>query len=66
MRKTTLQIFALSAALSFVGAVAAAAYKSSDKTSDKKVLEEIAGYKDWGRVSAEPVRVPLDAASVGG
>ena len=66
MRKTPLQIFALTAVLSFVGAVAAAAYKSSDKPSDKKVLEEFTGYRGWTRVSPEPVRVPLDAASVGG
>jgi hypothetical protein len=66
MRKTPLQILALAAVLSFVGAVAAAAHKSPDKPSDKKILEEIADYKDWGRVSAEPVRVPLDAASAGG
>ena len=64
MSKTPLQIFALASVLSFVGAVAA--HKSSDKPSDKKVLEEIAGYRDWTRVTAEPLRVPLDAASVGG
>jgi hypothetical protein len=66
MRKTTLQIFASAVVLSFVGAVSAAAHKSSDKPSDKKVLEELAGYRGWTRVTAEPVRVPLDAASVGG
>jgi hypothetical protein len=66
MRKTPLQILALSGVLSFVGAVAAAAHKSPDKPSDKKVLEELTGYRGWTRVTAEPVRVPLDAASVGG
>ena len=66
MRKTTLQVFALAAVLSFVGALAAAAHKSSDKASEKKILEELAGYRGWTRVTAEPVRVPLDAASVGG
>jgi len=66
MRKTPLQIFAMASVLSFVGAVAAAAHKSSDMPSDKKVLEELAGYRGWTRVTAEPVRVPLDAASVGG
>lgn len=66
MGKTMLQSFALAAVLSFVGAVAAAAHKAPGKDSDGKVLEEIAGYKHWGRVTAEPVRVPLDAASAGG
>lgn len=66
MRKTPLQVFALAAALSFVGAVAATAHKSSDKVSDKKVLEDLAGYKGWKRVTGEPVEVPLDAAAGGG
>ena len=66
MRKTPLQIFALTAVLSFVGAVAATAHKSSDKPTDKKVLEEISGYKGWTRVTAEPVEVPLNFASVAG
>jgi hypothetical protein len=66
MRKTPLQIFALSAVLSFVGAVAAAAQDSSDKPSDKKILEEFAGYRAWTRVTAEPVPVPLRHASAGG
>jgi hypothetical protein len=66
MRKTTLQIFALAAALSFVVAVAASAHKSPDKPTDKKVLEEVAGYRGWTRVTAEPVEVPPDAASAGG
>ena len=66
MRKTPLQILALASVLSFVGAVAATAHKSSDKASEKKVLEELAGYKGWTRVTAEPVQVPLDFASVGG
>lgn len=66
MRKTPLQIFALTAVLSFVGAVAAAAHKSPDKPTDKKVLEDLAGYRDWKRVTAEPLEVPLDLASGGG
>ena len=66
MRKSTLQIFAAAAVLSFVGAVAASAHKSPGKSSDEKILEEVAGYRDWGRVSQEPARVPLDAASAGG
>jgi hypothetical protein len=66
MKKTPLQIFALAVVLSFVGAVAAAAHKSSDKPSEKKVLEDIAGYKSWKRVTVEPVRVPSDSASPGG
>lgn len=66
MRKTPLQIFALTAVLSFVGAVAAAAYKSPDKPTDKKVLEDISGYKSWTRVTDEPVEVPANVASVAG
>ena len=67
MKKTPLQVFALATVLSFVGAVAAAARNSSDKPSDeKKVLEELAGYKGWTRVTAEAMPVPLDAASLGG
>lgn len=66
MKKTPLQIFALVAVLSFVGGVAAAARDSSDKAAQKKILEELAGYKGWTRVTAEPLRVPLDAAAVGG
>ena len=66
MGKTTLQIYALTAALSFVGAVAATAHKASDKLPDKKVLEELAGYRGWTRVTAEPLEVPIDFASVGG
>lgn len=66
MRKTPLKVFALTAVLSFVGAVAAAAHKTSDRPSDKKILEEFTGYRGWTRVTAEPVQVPLDAASVGG
>lgn len=66
MKKTPLQILALSAVLSFVGVVAATARDSSDKASEKKILEEIAGYRGWTRVTAEPLRVPLDIASGGG
>lgn len=73
MRKTTLQIFALAAMLSFVGAVAAVARDSSDKPSAKKappkapakdVLEEIAGYKGWTRATQKPI--PIDIASLAG
>ena len=64
MKKTPLQIFALAAVLSFVGGVAAR--DSSDKASEKKLLEELAGYRGWTRVTAEPVPVPLDATSLGG
>lgn len=66
MKKTPLQILALAAVLSFVGGVAAAARDSSDKASDEKILEELAGYRGWTRVTAEAVRVPFDIASVGG
>ena len=66
MRKTPLKVFALTAVLSFVGAVGVAAYKSPDKNSDKKVLEEFNSYRGWTRVTAEPVQVPVDLASVGG
>jgi hypothetical protein len=72
MRKTPLQVFALAAVLSFVGAVATVASDSSDKAPTKKaakapaksVLEEIAGYKSWARVTKEPLTI--DLASVGG
>lgn len=66
MRKTPLQIFALTAVLSFVGAVAAAAHKSPDKPTDKRVLEDLAGYRGWTRVTAEPVEVLPNFASAGG
>ena len=66
MRKSPLQIFALAAVLSFVGAVGAAAHKSSGESSDKRVLEELAGYRGWTRVTAEPVEVPTSFASGGG
>ncbi len=66
MRKTPVQILAMAVALSFVGAVAAAARNSSDKPSEKKILEELAGYRGWTRVNAEPMRVPPNSASAGG
>jgi len=66
MKKTPLQILALSAVLSFVGGVAATARDSSDKASEKKILEELAGYRGWTRVTNEPMPVPLDATSLGG
>ena len=58
MRKTRLQAFSMAAVLSFVGAVAAAAHNSSDKPSEKKLLEEIAGYKSWKRMKEMPVKIP--------
>jgi ABC-type cobalt transport system substrate-binding protein len=64
MRKTPVQILAVAAVLSFVGAVAAAAHNSSDKSSETKILEELEGYKDWTRMTAKPV--PIDIASLGG
>ena len=64
MKKTPLQIFALAAVLSFVGAVAVAARDSSDKASSKKVLEEIADYKSWTRLTVKPA--PVEIPSLAG
>ena len=72
MRKTTLQGLALASALSFVCAVASVARDSSDEPSAKQapkapaknVLEEIAGYKGWTRVTGKPIKI--DIASLAG
>ena len=63
MRKTPLQILAVATVLSFVGAVAATAHNSSDKPSEKKVLEEVAGYKSWTRVTEKPMSVEIPTAA---
>jgi hypothetical protein len=52
MRKSTLQLFALTAVLSSVAAVTIGAHAAADKT-----LEEIAGYRQWASFRAEPARV---------
>jgi hypothetical protein len=64
MRKTPVQILAVATVLSFVGAVAAAAHNFSDKPSEKKILEELAGYRGWKRMTVKPV--PIDISSLEG
>ncbi|HLM56997.1 MAG TPA: hypothetical protein VK422_12840 [Pyrinomonadaceae bacterium] len=60
MRRTPLKLFAVAAALAFVGA----AFGNPRDDSKRQALAEVAGYKDWSRVTVKPV--PVNLASVGG
>lgn len=59
MRKTSLQIFALTAVLSAVSAVSFSATAAPDET-----LKALAGYRQWASVKGEPGRITLAASSV--
>jgi hypothetical protein len=52
-RLTPLKIFAVSAVLSSLALASAAARAGGDKT-----LAQIAGYREWSRVTREPIEVP--------
>ena len=60
-RLTPLKIFAAAIMLSAVGAVA-----SSSRAAGDKSLAQIAGYRQWTRVTREPVEVPGIPAGGGG
>jgi len=53
MRLTPLKIFAVAVLLSAVGAGAIASRAAGDKT-----LAQLAGYRQWARVTREPLKVP--------
>ncbi|MDQ3746051.1 MAG: hypothetical protein M3444_16885 [Acidobacteriota bacterium] len=55
IRKTHLQLFALASALSFVGAVSGLA--DGPRGSADKTLADLAGYRQWTRVTPEPMPV---------
>lgn len=59
MRKTTLQIFVLTAVLSSVSAVSFSAPAAPDET-----LKQLNGYRQWASVRGEPGRVSLVPDSV--
>ena len=61
MNKLCLKISALVAASAFFGVTFVAARDTADAT-----LREIADYRQWTRVNAEPLVIPIDIASVGG
>ncbi len=53
MKVTPLKIFAVSAVLSSLALASVAARAGGDKT-----LTQIAGYREWSRVTREPIEVP--------
>lgn len=60
MRKTPLKLFAVAAALSLVGAASG----NSRDDSKQRALAEVAGYKEWSRVTVKPI--PVNFESFGG
>ena len=58
MRSTPLKLFAVAASLAFVGA----AFGNSRDDSKQRALAEVAGYKDWSRVTVKPIEVIAGAA----
>jgi len=55
MTKTHLQVFALAVALSAVGSVSGLAHVSGDAADT--ALRDLAGYKQWTRVTKAPMPV---------
>lgn len=60
MRRTPLKLLAVAAALSFVGA----ALGNPPDDSKQRALAEVAGYKEWSRVTVKPI--PVNSESFGG
>ena len=60
MKRTPLKLLAVAAALTFVGA----AFGNSGDGPKQQALAEVAGYKDWSRVTVKPI--PVNLASAGG
>lgn len=56
MTKMRLQLFALASALSFVGAVSGLAHGPRRGAADT-TLADLAGYRQWTRVTPEPMPV---------
>jgi hypothetical protein len=62
IRKTRLQLFALASALSVVGAVSGLAQAQRDAADT--TLADLAGYRQWNRVTPEPL--PVETPSPAG
>jgi hypothetical protein len=58
MHKLSLKVLALATALTATGAVLAG------NTEDEQTLKEIAGYRQWTRVTEKPVQVILDSRAL--
>lgn len=66
MTKRCVQLFALAAVVSAVGAVSGLARGGADKKApDAALLSQLEGYKSWARVKLTPV-LSVDASFVGG
>ena len=58
MRRTPLKLLAAAAALTFVGA----AFGNPRDDSKQQALAEVAGYRDWSRVTVKPIAVNIASA----
>jgi hypothetical protein len=58
MHKLSLRVLVLATALTATGAVLAG------NTEDEQTLKEIAGYRQWTRLTERPVEVMLDSRAL--
>lgn len=61
-----LKIIAAASILSLVGIILNISHHFSSKAEDDSILQEIAGYKNWTRITKEPLVVAINEAAIQG
>lgn len=61
-----LKIIAAASILSLVGIVLNISHDFSSEAEDDSILQEISGYKNWTRITKEPVVIAIDEAAIQG
>lgn len=59
MSKIKIKLFAVSGVLSLLAIVLGSSPVFVSKAEDDKILQSIAGYKSWTKITKEPIRVEL-------
>lgn len=66
MSKNRVKLFAVACFLGFAGLVSGSSYLFPSRAESDDVIQAIAKYKIWSKITKEPITVKIDEASLVG